>query len=165
MNPAARRYAQAQRETASPERLMVLLFQAALRHIRSGAAALESGQQAEAGRALGRASDIVVELHATLDRPSGTMVAITNRSPLRITGLVLTIEITRTCRNQLADGSLFTFTDRRQGTVRVAAIEPNARVEVPIDLQGQGPCPGFRGTDWSATWRIVSAKMESPQKP
>jgi flagellar protein FliS len=69
MNPAARRYAQAQRETASPERLMVLLFQAALRHIRSGAAALESGQQAEAGRALGRASDIVVELHATLDRP------------------------------------------------------------------------------------------------
>jgi len=104
-------------------------------------------------------------LGATLDRPSGTMVAITNRSPLRITGLILTIEITRTCRNQLADGSLFTFTDRRQGTVRVAAIEPNARVEVPIDLQGQGPCPGFRGTDWSATWRIVSAKMESPQKP
>src|SRR3989304_5752939 len=104
-------------------------------------------------------------LGATLDRPSGTMVAITNRSPLRITGLILTIEITRTCRNQLADGSLFTFTDRRPGTVRVAAIEPNARGEVPNDLQGQGPFPGFRGTDWSATWRIVSAKMESPQKP
>ena len=39
MNPIARRYAQAQRETASPERLLVLLFQAALRNMRTGAAA------------------------------------------------------------------------------------------------------------------------------
>jgi flagellar protein FliS len=68
MNPAARRYAQAQRETASPERLMVLLFEAALRNIRTGAAALESGRPAEAHPALTKASDIVVELHATLDR-------------------------------------------------------------------------------------------------
>jgi len=67
MNPA-RRYAQAVCETASPERLMVLLFQAALRNMRNGAAALEAGQPAEAGRALTRASDIVLELHATLDR-------------------------------------------------------------------------------------------------
>ncbi|HET6410654.1 MAG TPA: flagellar export chaperone FliS [Anaeromyxobacter sp.] len=67
MNPA-RRYAQAACETASPERLMVLLFQAALRNMRNGAAALEAGKPAEAGRALGRASDIVLELHATLDR-------------------------------------------------------------------------------------------------
>ncbi len=69
MNPAARRYAQSERETASPERLMVLLFQAALRNIRSGAAALEAGRSSEAGHYLGKASDIVVELHATLDRP------------------------------------------------------------------------------------------------
>ena len=68
MNPAARRYAQAQRETASPERLMVLLFEAALRHIRTGATALETGRHAEATKALTKASDIVVELHATLDR-------------------------------------------------------------------------------------------------
>ena len=106
----------------------------------------------------------VTVLGATLDRPSGTIVAVTNRSTLRVTGLVLSLEMTRTCRNQLADGSLFTFTDRRQGTVRVPALEPNARIEVPIDLQGQGPCPGFRGTDWSATWRIVSANMESAER-
>ncbi len=69
MNPAARRYAQSERETASPERLMVLLFQAALRNIRNGCAALEAGRSSEAGRHFGKASDIVVELHATLDRP------------------------------------------------------------------------------------------------
>jgi flagellar protein FliS len=68
MNPAARRYAQAQRETASPERLMVLLFEAAVRNIRSGVAALDAGKPADATRALTRATDIVVELHATLDR-------------------------------------------------------------------------------------------------
>ena len=68
MNPAARRYAQAQRETASPERLMVLLFEAAVRNIRAGAAALDAGRAAEATRALTKATDIVVELHATLDR-------------------------------------------------------------------------------------------------
>ena len=68
MLPAARRYAQAQRETASPERLMVLLFEAALRNMRSGAAALDAGKVPEATRALTKATDIVVELHATLDR-------------------------------------------------------------------------------------------------
>lgn len=68
MNPAANRYAQSQRETASPERLMVLLFQAALKNIRKGAAHLTSGHDAEGARALLKASEIVVELHATLDR-------------------------------------------------------------------------------------------------
>jgi flagellar protein FliS len=67
VNPAARRYAQATRETASPERLMVLLFQAALRHIRAGAAALEAGKTADGAHALAKASEIVIELHATLD--------------------------------------------------------------------------------------------------
>ena len=47
---------------------MVLLFEAALRNIRSGATALETGRTAEATPALMKASDIVVELHATLDR-------------------------------------------------------------------------------------------------
>jgi flagellar protein FliS len=66
MNPT-RRYAQAQTETASPERLMVLLFEAALRHIRTGAAALDAGRLADANRALSRAGDIVAELDATFD--------------------------------------------------------------------------------------------------
>jgi flagellar secretion chaperone FliS len=65
----ARRYAQSQNETASPERLMVLLFEAAVRHMRTGATALEAGRLPEASHALCRATDIVTELDATFDRP------------------------------------------------------------------------------------------------
>ncbi len=66
---ATRRYAQAQNETASPERLMVLLFEAGVRHMRNGAAALDAGRLAEANLALSKATDIVVELEASFDRP------------------------------------------------------------------------------------------------
>ncbi len=66
---AALRYSKSVAETATPERLMVLLFEAALRHMRRGAAAIESGDRATANQALCKATDIVVELHATLDRP------------------------------------------------------------------------------------------------
>ncbi len=90
MIPAARRYAQAQRETASPERLMVLLFEAALRNIRTGATALEHGRSAEASQPLLKASDIVVELHATLDRSKAPdrmlRRAASNRSTMRRSG-------------------------------------------------------------------------------
>ena len=64
---ATRRYAQSQNETASPERLMVLLFEAALRHMRGAAAALEGGRRSDADGALTRASDIVAHLDATFD--------------------------------------------------------------------------------------------------
>ncbi|HET9596464.1 MAG TPA: flagellar export chaperone FliS [Anaeromyxobacteraceae bacterium] len=68
MIAAARRYARSQNETASPERLMALLFEAAVRHMRSGAAALDGGRPAEANHALCRATEIVCELGATFDR-------------------------------------------------------------------------------------------------
>jgi flagellar protein FliS len=68
MNSVARRYANATRETASPERLMVLLFQAALRNMRNGTAALEAGRSHEGATALSKAAEIVIELHASLDR-------------------------------------------------------------------------------------------------
>ncbi|HET6150504.1 MAG TPA: flagellar export chaperone FliS [Polyangia bacterium] len=64
---AIRKYAQTQNETASKERLMVLLFEAALRHMRRAAVSLEGGRAAEAGPALNKAGDIVAELLATLD--------------------------------------------------------------------------------------------------
>jgi len=69
VNPALNRYTQSQRTTASPERLMVLLFQAALKNIRTGASELTQGRHCEGRRALLKACDIVVELMATLDRP------------------------------------------------------------------------------------------------
>jgi flagellar protein FliS len=64
---AALRYGQTQNQTSSRERLMVMLFQAALRHMRNGAAALEQSRKAEATVVLNKANDIVLELHATLD--------------------------------------------------------------------------------------------------
>jgi len=64
---AARAYARTQNETASRERLMVLLFEAALRHIRAGAAALEASDRAGAVTPLTKAGDIVAELSASLD--------------------------------------------------------------------------------------------------
>ena len=45
---------------------MVLLFEAALRHLRAGARAFDQRKNAEAIKSLGRASDIVQELLNTL---------------------------------------------------------------------------------------------------
>ncbi len=60
-------YAKTQAETASKERLMVMLFEAALRHIRTGATAIEQGRATESVVPLTKANDIVAELRATLD--------------------------------------------------------------------------------------------------
>ena len=63
-----RRYVQAQNETASPERLMVLLFEAASRHIRATIVALEAGRSEEAATASVKAQQIVAHLDATFDQ-------------------------------------------------------------------------------------------------
>ena len=67
----ARRYTQAQSETASPERLMVLLFDAGLRHMHTAANCLDQGRAWEADPSLTRAGEIVSELIATLDPSRG----------------------------------------------------------------------------------------------
>jgi flagellar secretion chaperone FliS len=72
---AIRKYAQTQNETASKERLMVLLFEAALRHMRRAAVSLEGGRSGEAGPALNKAGDIVAELLATLDHSRAPQLA------------------------------------------------------------------------------------------
>lgn len=64
---ASRTYARASQETASRERLMVMLFEAALHHMRHGASLLEQERAADALPLLTRASDIVSELADTLD--------------------------------------------------------------------------------------------------
>jgi flagellar protein FliS len=64
----ARIYARTQNETASKERLMVLLFEAALRHMRTAGPALAAKHYAEANTAISKASNIVTELLSTLDR-------------------------------------------------------------------------------------------------
>jgi flagellar protein FliS len=72
---AIRKYAQTQNETASKERLMVLLFEAALRHMRRAVVSLEGGRSAEAGPALNKAGDIVAELLGTLDHSRAPQLA------------------------------------------------------------------------------------------
>lgn len=62
----ARTYSRTQNETASKERLMVLLFEAGLRHMRAGVTSFNAGKSADAVKSLGKASDIVQELLATL---------------------------------------------------------------------------------------------------
>jgi flagellar protein FliS len=64
----ANRYAHTQAETASRERLMLLLFEAALKHMRAAAAALEQGRPGDAHQGIARSGDIVALLHASLDR-------------------------------------------------------------------------------------------------
>lgn len=123
---------------------------------------------------VGQFTDVVLErllevtvLGATLERASGTYAAVTNRSSLKITGLVLEIQMRRTCRN--AGGTFFpspsggTVEDIRKGTIRIGELPPNARVEVPIDLSATGPCLGA-GAEWQATWKVLSAKVEEEKK-
>ena len=62
----ARAYSRTQNETASKERLMVLLFEAGLRHMRAAVLSFNNNQSGDAIKSLGKASDIVQELLATL---------------------------------------------------------------------------------------------------
>ena len=72
---AARAYARATSETASKERLMVLLFEAAQRHMRVAAGHLDSNQPTVALPLLTKASDIVAELASTLDAAASPELA------------------------------------------------------------------------------------------
>lgn len=64
---AAQRYGSVQAATASPERLMVLAFETAMRHVRAAATCFDEGRKADGARLCTKASDIVIELHSTLD--------------------------------------------------------------------------------------------------
>jgi len=65
---AAHRYVMVQQETASKERLMVMLFDAAVRNMRVAMGHLEKKQRAKAMPLLAKAGEIVAHLHATLKR-------------------------------------------------------------------------------------------------
>jgi flagellar protein FliS len=64
---ALRKYAKTQTETASKDRLMVMLFEKALRDLRLGAEHLEQSRAGEAVYPLTRASDVVLYLRGSLD--------------------------------------------------------------------------------------------------
>lgn len=56
-------------------RLAALLLEAALRHIRLGAAAMEAGCVEDASRSLREASRIIIDLHTALDRDESPALA------------------------------------------------------------------------------------------
>jgi len=64
---ALAKYRKTQSETASKERLMVLLFEKALRDLRGGCELLEAKRPGEAVYALTRASDVVQYLRGSLE--------------------------------------------------------------------------------------------------
>jgi flagellar protein FliS len=75
MVAATRRYASVQNDTASKERLMVNLFQTALRHMRMGGAELAERKRAKGMRTLDKAAQIVGYLHGTLNREAAPKLA------------------------------------------------------------------------------------------
>ena len=72
---ASRAYARHSQETASRERLMVMLFEAALRHMRHAATLLEQQKVVDALPLMTKASDIVCELADTLDQKAAPELA------------------------------------------------------------------------------------------
>ncbi len=66
-------YQRVQAETSSPGELIVLLYDALLKNLRRGVAAIEAGESDRVNDALTRAQDITLELRASLD--AGTELA------------------------------------------------------------------------------------------
>jgi flagellar secretion chaperone FliS len=66
MNAAAK-YGKVQATTATNERLMVMAFETALRHMRTAVTCFEEARRGEGVQLCTKASDLVVGLHATLD--------------------------------------------------------------------------------------------------
>jgi flagellar protein FliS len=60
-------YQRVQAETSSPGELIILLYDALLKNLRRGVAALEAGEPEPVNEALTRAQDITLELRASLD--------------------------------------------------------------------------------------------------
>lgn len=68
---AARQYRTAQVATADPARLVLMMFDGAIRFASQGREAIEEGDLEAANTYLGRTQDIVAELMASLDYDAG----------------------------------------------------------------------------------------------
>jgi flagellar protein FliS len=64
---AAMKYGKVQAATASNERLMVMAFETALRHMRTAVTCFEDGRRGEGVLLCTKASDLVIGLQSTLD--------------------------------------------------------------------------------------------------
>jgi len=67
MNYYSRQYKTTQVATANTRRLLLYLYDAAIRHVHDACLALGDGRQSDCGRHIGAALDIVIELATALD--------------------------------------------------------------------------------------------------
>jgi flagellar protein FliS len=77
--------------TASPEQLVIMLYDGIHRFLLQSAAAMRESRHAEAGERLGRATAIIDELQSTLDLSAGVV-------PERLSGIYVF------CRSHLVEG-------------------------------------------------------------
>lgn len=75
MNAYVNQYKNNQVLNASPEQILVMLYDGALRFIRQAKAAIEEGNIAEKTRTISKAVAIVAEFSNTLDRENGGEIA------------------------------------------------------------------------------------------
>lgn len=68
-------YKQTAVETASPEKLLVMLYAGAIKFLRQGEKALEEKRYEDAHNSLTRVGDIITELNMTLDLEAGGEIA------------------------------------------------------------------------------------------
>ena len=73
-NPYAQ-YRQNSVETASPTRLIVMLYDGAVRFLSQGLAAMQAGQHVQQSILIGKAQAIIAHLHDTLDTEIGSAFA------------------------------------------------------------------------------------------
>ncbi len=73
-NPYAQ-YRQNSIETASSTRLVVMLYDGAIRFLSQGLAAMQAGQHAQQSVLIGKAQAIIAHLHDTLDAETGRAFA------------------------------------------------------------------------------------------
>ncbi len=72
---SVRKYEEVAISTQDRGRLVVMLYDGAIRFLRQAVAALEQGDYIRKGRAISRAQDIIVELNAVLDMENGREIA------------------------------------------------------------------------------------------
>ncbi len=77
-NPQAA-YKQASVETASPEKLLVMLYAGAVKFLRQAEKALQENKHAEAHNSLAKVQDIISELNITLNMEQGGEIAVNLR--------------------------------------------------------------------------------------
>ena len=86
-------------QTASPEQLVVMLYDGCLKFLRRAEAAAQNGARPQCTQALSRANAIVMELNATLDMERGGEIA----SNLRSIYLFLTRHLMEASREASAE--------------------------------------------------------------